>query len=303
MFGYKRVYVKASPGEVFGSLLTMFIIGAIIFVLALYISWYILIVFLGIGAIIGLVYAIYVYIRAFANSVRLASSYVLKHSGVLIKFIEKIWFVSVEAAKTAFSDNLGVASNAITRSRAHRIISFRKWMWLVAAISVIIFGLCLIAAVILVQLSLVLLCFLIIIAIVLCICAVYMVVALFYMLYESVKILISQSRKNLKFSSLAFRISANFKLFGQSFIQYFASIGKTISGLWRESVFLSRLNISSASTLRVFSLSKWLFLISPVALFLWAAIITIIFSIVLALIYLITFIPLLVWTTIMQIVH
>lgn len=279
MFGYKKVYVKASPGEVLGSLMTLLIIGAVILVLALYISWYILIGFLAVGAIIGLAYAVYVYVRAFVNSVRLATSYVPKSKGALIRIVEKMFYVSFEAAKTAFSDNLGIASNALTRSRAHRIISFRKWMWLITSLSVIIFGLCLISAVILLQLGLVLLSAFIIAVIVLCVCAVYVVIALFYMLYESVKILLSESKKHLNFTALEFKRSANFKSLGESFTLYFSSIGKIIYGLWRECVFLSRMNLSSASTRRFYSLSKWLLFLSPGPLFIWAALITIMFCI------------------------
>ncbi len=59
-------YRKPEPGEVFGSVITFLVIAAIIAAFAFYFGIIVLFVFLGIGAAIGLVYAIIVYAKSFA---------------------------------------------------------------------------------------------------------------------------------------------------------------------------------------------------------------------------------------------
>lgn len=298
MFGRRKVYVYTRPsaGEIFGSLMAFLVIAGIILALAAYVSWIILFVFLGIGGAIGIGYALFIYVRAFVSSVRSLSGFTPRSSGVLSGLAEKMFAVSANTAATAFSDNLAVASGAVTRSQSHRLISFRKWMWLVTALTIVVFGLCLIAGIILAEFTIVLAIALIVMALLAAICVLYLLVAIFYSLFFTGKFLVAGIGDNISFSCFSFHLYTIFADVGRAFIDSYSSLGRAILCLWNESLQFVKDNIQTALSMPLLSIKKWLYLVSPLTVVLWAVVLMAIAATVLSLVFFIIWFAMLLWT-------
>lgn len=133
------------------TLLVILLIIAVIFIFAAVISWYILIGFLAVGALIGLYYASRSYIRGLKFAKRSLSLYADSRSNKLLVLMGKLKFFNAETAKRSFYENKLVMQQAYNKSKAYRILSFKKWMWLVVALSNMIFGCAIIAIFVVLQ--------------------------------------------------------------------------------------------------------------------------------------------------------
>lgn len=304
MFGRRYVvYERPSAGELFGSIMVFLVILALIISILWWIGVTALIVFLCIGGAIGLGYALFVYVRAFISSVSTVWGYTPNSSGVLMGTLEKLFVLSATSAQTAFQENLNVASGAITRSRAYGIISFRKWMWLVAALSVMVFGVALIIAVILLEFSLVLAVAAAFVGLIAALCALYIVAATFYALFFAGKIAVVAIRNNIDFTCFIFNTFATFGDWVHAFPASFKSLGMSVSELWSETLTLCRDNFTTALSMPLLSLLKWLYLVSPAPLVLWAGLFTALKCLVFGLVFLLVWLAQLVWTCIVKILH
>ena len=148
MFWRRPGYV-VSAGDVLGSLLVFLVFAAFFAVIFFYVGYIGLIIFLSIGAVVGLAYSIYVYVKSFVTATKGLGSVTARNAflTILLK-----WFTLYkEASRLAFIDNFSIARSAVTKSHGYRILSFRKWMWLMVAPATLIFGTVLIAAVIIIQ--------------------------------------------------------------------------------------------------------------------------------------------------------
>lgn len=290
------VYEKPDAADVFGSIIMFLAIAVFLGLLIFYLWGIVLIVFLCVGAAIGLGYALVMYIRALVNTLRSMGGYVQRSNGVAAGVLEKIWVVSASTASTAFHDNLSVASGALTRSHAYRLLSFRKWMWLFVALTVVVFGLCLICAVILLEFALVFAVAALFVSLLLAICAIYLVVAFFYAIIFSGKFTCNALANGSLFSPLAFYRGVTFREWGYSFTGCFGALGGAVRMLWSDTLTLSRDNLADARYKPLYSLYKWLQIVSPVTLFLWSAIYTALMCIFLTLIFIFALIAQFFWT-------
>lgn len=303
MFG-RRIYIYERPslGEGFASFFTMLIFVSIFVFLALYVSYIILIVFLSIGAAIGLVYALFISLRALIRASKALLQYTPKRDGSLSRFFEKIIFLATNTARLAFSDNLRIAGNAFVKSRAYKIISFRKWMWLTTAFSIFVFGLCLIATVLLSLFAFLLAIVIAISSFIVFICVIGIAVSILYALIFASIIGLTAVKNNFDISGFTFKPNATFGIICQSFVKYFLSFGSAITELWQEFISLSRMNISSAAGRPIYSLIKWVFFASPAPLFIWTVTYTVLLVIIFVVFYVLIFIPLFLWTCLASII-
>lgn len=145
MFGRRRE--SSSPKKFLAKILIVLLVIVLILIIAALISWYILLGFLAVGALIGFFYAIRSYGRGCIAAKRSLASYRSSRTGKLAEIFDKLLYFNIETAKNAFSENKSVATNAFFKSKQLRVLSFKKWMWLIVALSVIVFGCVIIALV------------------------------------------------------------------------------------------------------------------------------------------------------------
>ncbi len=303
MFGSRKVviYQRPSAGEVFGTLLTIFIVGAIVIGFAAWLSWWILVGFLGVGVAIGLVYALIVYIRALIHAIGNLGGYSPRSSSAVMCVIEKLFALNAMTAVEAFNANLSNAAGALTRSQSYRLISFRKWMWLIAALSMVVFGVLLIGAFIFLQFGAFLGLVAALVGIVVAICFLYFFVSLFYGLGYATMYFFGACRSELDFSGYTFTKYATFHDVGFCLATAFTSLGRTIAEFWRSTLDRARDNFNDGMSRPLYSLYRWLLLVSPAALVLWAGVWTLLGCIFLPILLFFMWLGLLLFTCVMKI--
>ena len=119
-------YEKPDAGDVFGSIMATLVIVGILLYLAICISFYILMVFCGIGVLIGTVYALVVYLKSFVfvcRRVWYSSAGGNRLLGILTKWLVIIKDTSI----SAFCENFRTAGKAFSNAGMYRFLSFRKW--------------------------------------------------------------------------------------------------------------------------------------------------------------------------------
>ena len=134
-YNNREYYYHRDPGHAFGCFLLTLVLAAMLIFAIVYIGMIILYISLGIGCFIGFVYAIISYVRAHITA---AKYYSVKYKGLGV--VRRFTAYMKDTARDSLSENLYVAKGAFNRFLFHRFLSFRKWMWLVVAPSVLIFG-------------------------------------------------------------------------------------------------------------------------------------------------------------------
>ncbi len=282
------VYRKPDPGEVFGSVMAFLVVLAIIFFIALYIGGIVLAIFLGIGIAIGLAYTLYVYIKSLVAACQnLGTSSVSNRLlAFLLGWLKLVGLTSLYA----FKENLQVASNAMIRAGGYRFLSFKKWMWLIVAPTVLVVGTALILLFAMVHLgvflSLAYLAFWLIVAAL----ALMLAVSVVYAIINTVRNFPDTVNMNGNiFASFDFTRSAQFgELFPVYVKGYFATLWGYISGVFSDNWAQSGNNFGAASGHSLISFWHYFLLISPVGLMAVSAV----FAAVLGVFFLITFLPL-----------
>ena len=280
-------YEKPDAGDVFGSIMATLVIVGILLYLAICISFYILMVFCGIGVLIGTVYALVVYLKSFffvCRRVWYSSAGGNRLLGILTKWLVIIKDTSI----SAFCENFRTAGKAFSNAGMYRFLSFRKWMWLIVAPTVTVLGTLLILAVIflhvlffvfLVQLALSILAA--ILVFLLAIALVYSVVATVVNYIRSI-----QSRGSL-IGAWEFSRSSTFgEIFPVYSVQHFQTLfGRVIdvfSNGWSQGV----TNFTSIGGYGYVSFWRYFLLASPVGLLITAALFAVVYTPIALVLYL-----------------
>ena len=295
------VYRRPDPGEVFGSVMAVLVVIAIIFFIALYIGGIVLAVFLGIGVAIGLAYTLYVYIKSLVAACRNlgGSSVSNRLLGFLLGWLKLVALTSWYA----FRENLQVANNAIIKAGAYRFLSFKKWMWLIVAPTVLLVGSALILFLAMVHLSVFLaLAYLVLWLIVLAL-ALMLAVSVVYALINTVRNFPDAVRTHGNaLASFDFTRSAQFgEIFPVYVKGYFASLGGYIASIFSDNWAQSVNNFQSRTYHSLVSFWHYFLMISPVGLMA----VSLVSALLVGAVYLVLFFPLflanLIWICIAKI--
>ena len=260
------VYRRPDPGEVFGSVMAVLVVVALFFFIALYFGAIVLSVFLGIGIAIGFAYTIYVYIKSLVSACRNLGGASVSNRllAFLLGWLKLVGLTSLYA----FRENLQVANNAIIRAGGYRFLSFKKWMWMIVAPTVLLIGTALILFLALVHFG---------IFFALAYLALWLIVAAFaLMLAVSVVYAIINTVRNFPdavsvngniFTSFDFTRGAQFgELFPIYIKGYFTTLWGYITSIFSDNWSQSGTNFSAASYHSLVSFWHYFLLISPVGL-------------------------------------
>lgn len=149
MFFYRSrdPYYGYSPAAgCFGSLLATLVIAAILIVCAIYIGIYVLLGLLIIGAIIGGLAAVFALFKALPQTIKDVSSQIFRGNKIVV-LLKKIGYFFVCLAKYSINNDLQYAKNAFQKFAANRVLSFSKWVNFAFAVTVLIFGLLMLIAI------------------------------------------------------------------------------------------------------------------------------------------------------------
>ncbi|MGN0805779.1 MAG: hypothetical protein ACI4MC_01965, partial [Candidatus Coproplasma sp.] len=203
-------------------------------------------IFLGIGVLIALVYALIIYVRSFIAAARQVSG----RAGNSLSDILRQWFtLFATASGIAFKENLQVAGNALNRSGSYRLLSLRRWMWFIVAPATLIMGTLLICAIILSQLGI--FCFLafaLIFALV-----TYLVFSFIgacgYAVICCVKYMTGEDLRGM--FAFDFTLAATLSALGYAIKNYFVLLWTACVNIWRNCLSMGQSNHSYASSYRL----------------------------------------------------
>ncbi|MBQ7373062.1 MAG: hypothetical protein IJW64_00665 [Clostridia bacterium] len=294
-------YVVREPdaGDIFGSIMAFLVVLFIIFAFAAMVGFYILLIFLGIGVLIGMGYAIYAYIKGFINACKTIGA-VYGRNGLTSLLLR--WFVLFKNASVfVIKDTFAIAKNALVRSSAFKFLSFRKWMWLIVAPTVIVCGLSMVIVVALLQVSVVLAIAYFILVCLAVLAAIYLLVSLVYAIIKVGAGLFDAYKNYNPFSAADFSKYFTFSDIGRFSGEYFRNIFSAIGELWNESISLMTYNFSSAKGYPVINILRYFFFVSPLMIFVMACIYIAVSFVILSIVYVPVLLAELVWALIVKI--
>lgn len=301
MFGYYyHDPRRPDPSDVLGSFFTFLVIFGILFAVVFYFSSMILMIFLGIGALIGLIYAMIVYIQSFIDACRTLGGISGRNgfTSILLKWLHLFKTASINA----FKNNLSAAHSAIIKAGGYRFLSFKKWMWFIVSPTVLVFGTAMIALVAFIQLLLLVGAFLIVSFIILLVCIIYLVIVVGYSIGKVVHGLINVFLISNPFRTLDFSRYFLFSDLGRFSKEYFSSLIQIVVEMWNAGISLISTNFSTAKGYCAFNLIRYFLFVTPVAI----VPITVLFISLIFIVMPIVFIPLfiaeLVWALIVKII-
>ncbi|MBQ4099148.1 MAG: hypothetical protein IJC87_03370 [Clostridia bacterium] len=294
-------YVVKEPdaGDIFGSIMAFLVVLFIIFAFAAMIGFYILLIFLGIGVLIGMGYAIYAYIKGFINACKTISG-VHGRNGLTSLLLR--WFVLFKNASVfVIKDTFAIAKNSLVKAGAYRFLSFKKWMWLIVAPTVIVCGLSMVIVVALLQVALVLSIAYFILVCLAVIAAIYLLVSTVYAIIKVGAGTFDALGNYNPFSATDFSKYFTFSDIGRFSGEYFRNIFSAIRELWGESISLMTYNFSSAKGYPVINIFRYFFFVSPLMIFVMACIFIALAFIILSVVYVPLLLAELVWALIIKV--
>lgn len=288
-------YVVREPdaGEVFGSIMAFLVVVFIIIAFAAMISFYILLAFLGIGILIGMVYAIYAYVKGFISACKTLGG-VSGRNG-LTSILLKWWVLFKNASIFVIKDTFVLAKNAIVKSSAFKVLSFRKWMWLIVAPTVVVCGLSMVIVVALFQVGLAFSIVGLILTLLAATALVYLIVSLVYAIIKVGGGFISCLKNSNPFSAFDFSRYFTFSDTGRVSGEYFRYLFTAIKDIWNEAISLMTYNFSSAKGYPVVNVIRYFLFVSPLAIFLVMGIFIAIVFVVLSIVFVPVLLAQLVW--------
>ena len=135
LYRYRR---PINGGDLFASIILFLIIVSIIAVLAVYLGAFILFIFLAIGVGIAFIYSIVLYIKAFIRAISNTKN--ISSKGTISTLLLKSLLLLKESSWLALKFNINIAHSSIIKAHSYKFFSFKKWMWLIVAPSVLILG-------------------------------------------------------------------------------------------------------------------------------------------------------------------
>ncbi|MBQ3063414.1 MAG: hypothetical protein IJC99_01245 [Clostridia bacterium] len=282
------VYKRPEPGDILGSILVVLVIVAMLFFIWAYLSAIVLAVFLGIGGVIGLAYTLYVYVKALASACQNlgGSSVSNKFLAFLLGWLKLVGLTSLYA----FRENLQVANNAIIKAGGYRFLSFKKWMWLAVAVTVMLIGTVLILFLALVHLGVFLALAYLAFWLVVAALALMLAVSVVYAVINTVRNFLSATGMHGNiFTSFDFSGSAQFsELFPVYVKGYFGTLWGYITSIFSDNWSQSVTNFQAASGYSLVSFWHYFLLISPIGL----QIVSAVAAVMLGVFFLVLFFPL-----------
>lgn len=142
-FRRNRYYDDA---EIFANIMVFLVVFVLLGVFIFYFALIVLSIFLAIGAVIGGIYAVIGVISVLPQVITdvKAKSY---RGGRTAVFFKKFLYFFVSIAKFSIVELIRRAKKILVKFSARRFLSFTKWMYLMLAISIIVFGIAILASV------------------------------------------------------------------------------------------------------------------------------------------------------------
>lgn len=243
-YGYRR-----SSNFIVGLIIAVILIGIVLTAL-FYIGSIVFMIACGIGLLIGLVYAIIIYVKAMIE----AGRRVFASSGRKFTFKQYFRFL-IETSKIAFMDNLAASKKSYYKSTGHKLLSPKKWAWLIACVATTVFGTMLLLACIAVHALIAIWLFTVALSVIFLVLTIPTVIySLFTVCPEFVKTVSNYNPWKIRLRRSGARHYSG---------EYFSRLIEIVRTVWRDNLALMRSNISKSRAFGFLNIKKYVLLFSP----------------------------------------
>ena len=285
-------YNNDNNGGCFG-FLAIFIVIAI---LAIAIGYYILLFFIGLGLLVGGVFALVIYIRALSDAIKMMAARGIG-SNKLMGVIGAILKLMLDVTVCSVRETMTVVSNCFNKFLNYRVLSFQKWMWLTVTLTVMacevifvvwvtMFELALIAAIITLILH--------VIAIILAGCT---LVALCYTAVLAFKDMIGNIANYTRMDHFVFSSASSYGALVRSFLSLFRAQWNYIKGECSDTAARAQGFFALSGINKIFSFQKWFYIAAGITVALVALTYSLIHLVLYTVAFLCVWIANLFWTT------
>lgn len=259
-------YIRRGPdlSDILIGIIIFLFIGAVIALGTLYIGAFILTIFVLAGVLIGGVYAVIMYVKAFIRACK--ELYTVSRPTPFANLMAKWWFLIKTTAKYAFLNNFEVAGNAFNKSKNFRFLSFRKYTWLFAAISVIVVGTLMIFFLTCLQIQLILCVILLILSLIFIAICIYLLICFIYSVIMVVKNAINAFKNNNHYTAINFSSTFTYAQLKHFCLNYYGKVFDAIVKLWDMGVSLTVSNVASGRGFGLFNIYRHFLILSSVTI-------------------------------------
>lgn len=291
-----RVYDENEVNSYLLVAMIMLIFVGLMVALVLYVGAIILAIFLSIGAIIGFVYAMIVYVKAFIEACKSVGG--VRGKSGFSSFLRKWLYLIGKASLNAFKANFTAAHNALIKSSVYKLLSFRKWMWIIVAPSELIFGTVMIVFVVALQIAIAASAASLIALLILAALCIFIVVGIIYSVGKVSSLEGTSLSYNNPFGAMSFERYYTFSDLLSFPKEYFNTIFRAIKDMWRNCISTYVTNTASAKGFGYLNIGRHYLLISSIVMVPMMALFTAVTFVLLSVLFPVLFIIEFFWTLI-----
>ena len=294
-----HIYRDDDNAGCFGALGILAVLGIIV----AYVGMYLLLFFLILGAAVGWIFSLIIYVRAFIDAVKQARASQSFASRIVLELLKACVTLFYNVTVNSIRETMTVVSNSFTKFLNHRVLSFQKWMWLAVVICVIGCEITFVIGIILLQAALIFFLVVLVFYALLFVGLIYLAASLCYTAVLAVRDIIDNIKRNQRINYFDFSAYASYRTLLDSFRRYICTqfdyirdaynqTVSRVSDLWNDSKFYG-----------IISIRKWFYLTS----FLTMGVVSVAFNAVVllacAIMYAVLFIVNVLWTTVMTLIN
>ncbi|MBR3894594.1 MAG: hypothetical protein IKJ35_05545 [Clostridia bacterium] len=274
--------------------LAIFIIIAII---AAVIGWYILLFFLGLGLAVGCVFSLIIYIRALVSAIQELAAAPPHASNKLLTVLKGYGILLLKVLANSFRETMTVVSNSFTKFLNHRVLSFQKWMWLTVVLTVSVCEVLFLIAAIMFQFVLVSAILMLIFYLIVAVLLINLIAALGYTTVLAVADLIRNIGVNQRMDHMTFSSLSTFSAWLQAPGLLWKSEKSFFRTVIADTALRARTFLAYSGAHRLVSVQKWFDLTCAIAIWVVAAVFSLVFTLCYLIAFLAVWIANLFWTT------
>lgn len=260
-------YDRPDPGSCLGTVLVILLVIAILAMVAIFIGFYILLAFLIVGAVIGAVCAVFCILKAVPQTVSEYRQRRFNGTGLLGTLQRICWFYGYMGKNSVLND-VDFAKNFYGKASGLRLRSFKKWMYLIAALAVLACGLLILAALLVATVLLVWALIVFACTVALAALAIFVCICAGYLLYVALRQMLSGIKAAFSPSCYRFAGKRKFSDLAEVPQTFYRQWKAWVGNAWTVMLDYGRATRRSTAHLRwfhpraLFSFGQWL--ISPV---------------------------------------
>ena len=291
-------YYAPPPRDRDGGCFAFLAIAIVIGIIVAVIGWYILLFFLGLGLVVGCVFALIIYIRALVAAIREMAISPPHASNKLLTVLKGYGVLLLKVIANSFRETMTVVSNSFTKFLNHRVLSFQKWMWLTVVVTVAVCEVIFLFAMVMFQFALVSAILALIFYVIVAVLIINMVASLGYTAVLAVSDLIKNIGIHQRMGYFTFSSVSTFSAWLSAPRLLMASEKDVFRSMIEDVSLRAHTCMAYSGAHRLVSVQKWFYLTCALAIWIISAVVSLAFTVFYLIAFLAVWIANLIWAAI-----